>query len=132
MLKGKGYNILIPRCLRSLRRGGKWNGEVNVLFTSYIFVEFDYDITEVDYYTINKVPDVINILGMDGQLISLSDDEVSYIKMLSYGGKIIPILTLEEVRDMFGDNYTYDARQKRCKVTFDFMGKVKTLMLSTK
>ncbi len=102
-----------------------------MIFPSYVFIELDDDLTSIDYYIIKKTPNVISILDMDDVPISLNEDEASYIRMLSNGGKAIPILNIEDIEDgVFGDVCDYDARQKRCKVRFDFLGKPKELTLS--
>lgn len=130
-----GYKILNPRVIRILRRNGKWQEKMQQLFPSYLFIELDKELDNLDYSKIKKVPNVINILGTDKKPIKLSDEEVRYIKFLNNDGRALkPIkdldLFLHELKEFNCKVVNLDKRQKRVKISLTFLGEQKEIIFS--
>ncbi len=45
MLSRQGYMTIVPSCNRLQRKGGKWNLIERLLFTSYVFIAIDEELT---------------------------------------------------------------------------------------
>ncbi len=130
-LRKKGFKASVVQEVRTLRSGGKWNDITYILFPSYIFVTVD--LTSECYYSIKKIPHIIQFLGR-GKPTPLNTSEQiiiskrtqediiepSVVKILN--NRVIPISGF-----LFENKVNIlqlDKRQKRVKVEMTILGEV--------
>lgn len=85
-IQSLGYTAYVPREERQIRKRGKWHSQINMIFSSYVFLDTDFIITNHLYYQLKKIDGFIRILG---QPSPLSATESEQIKWLCNNGNII-------------------------------------------
>lgn len=132
-LMSKGFKAMAPMRILLIRRGGKWHRYEALVFTSYIFVEFDY--SDKAYYDIKSCTGVIRLLGAENKPESMAEHEQMYIRWIWNQGKAIEpsiaYITLDnsvlissgiliKLKDKI---VSYQKRQRRAIVRLNFLGK---------
>lgn len=84
-IESLGYTAYVPREERQIRKRGKWHSQINMIFSSYVFLDIDF-ITSHLYYQLKKIDGFIRVLGEPSPL---SPTESEQIKWLCNNGNII-------------------------------------------
>lgn len=131
-LSNIGYDVKIPERLMTIRRGGMWNPERQVVFSGYIFLDAD-NVKPEDYYRIKNTAGVINFIG-GGEPSKMSEAERQYINWLwNNGAPIQPsgmCITDEGecigvsgiLKEYQGEYLSVNVRQSRVKVKIPIHG----------
>lgn len=136
-LKKYNYSVYVPSKIMLERRLGSVKSVNKIIFVGYVFVELD-EMTEVDYYNLKHTAGVTKILDVN---YPLNESEEEFIKWLNNGGRAISpsLVTMDNghLKIVSGKLAEYECyitwfniRQKRARITFEFMGKVKRIVLA--
>lgn len=132
-----GYTAYVPREEQQIRRRGKWNSQINMIFSNYVFLETN-EISAEDYYNLKRIDGFLRILGSPSPL---SKTESEQIKWLCNNGNIIApshYIIDENGNIRFTDGVVknlqhlivdYRLRQKRVKLRITVEGKAFTVTL---
>lgn len=80
-LNRQGIRALVPKEDRMIRSGGAWTRKEYILFSSYVFLEMDYNAD--NYYRVRNLPGVIRFLGDGNGPSRLSYLEAEWIRLLT-------------------------------------------------
>jgi transcription antitermination factor NusG len=83
-----GFRTIAPQELNYIRRGGKWQRELRLLFQGYVFIKLDY--SGAKYHQVRCVSQVIRFLGDSESPSYLIDDEAALIERLSLQPTVLP------------------------------------------
>ena len=139
-LKRLGFDIKAPEKIMNIRHGGVWRNQKYLIFTGYIFLDMNKEITPEDYYSIKNTDGVINFLGK-GKPSIMTEDERQYINWLWNGGDPIKpskvyktvtgaIMVMSGMLKKYpGEYIDFDIRRRRAKVKISFCGVQKKVTL---
>lgn len=80
-LQKRGFSAVVPTENRVIRKGGKWNQQIYIVFTGYVFVYMNYSWSK--YYAMSGIYGIIKILGGGQNPTPLSKNEAEFILKLS-------------------------------------------------
>lgn len=80
-LRKRGFSAVVPTENRVIRKSGKWNQQIYIVFTGYVFVYMNYSWSK--YYAMSGIYGIIKILGGGQNPTALSKNEAEFISKLS-------------------------------------------------
>lgn len=125
-LQNVGIHALVPVEERTIRVKGEWISKEYILFSSYVFIEVNFDASA--WYKVSNIPNVIKWLGDQKEPTPLPYLEVEWIRMLSNEGKLLKpsdvivhqdgsMEVLKGILCLFkGKIKSFNKRQRRCEV----------------
>jgi transcriptional antiterminator NusG len=136
---GDRFKVLVPKRKLRERKAGVWHDTIRNLFPGYVL--FGGEIDWADYYAIKNTPGILKFLRHGNDFISISDQEMLWIKKLTINGDEIgasdvfiqndkveiidgPLMSME------GKIIEVNKRKGRVKVLLDFLGESRTIELA--
>ena len=80
-LRSRGFTATVPIESRMIRKGGNWTHQKYILFSGYVFLYMNYELSK--YYVLKGLYGVIKILGGGKFPTPLSESESEFILKLS-------------------------------------------------
>ena len=135
-LRKQGFNAVLPTVQEYIRRGGKWSIHEKIIFTQYIFIQFEP--SEKSYYKIRNIDGIVRFLGYNQPL---KNSEQKYIEWLENDGNPIEpskiyvtasgdkMIMSGILRKYSGNEIEYNLRQRKASIFIEIAGKMHRITL---
>lgn len=134
-----GFNVIVPRRILKEQKNREWKSVERILIPGYVFVQAE--MTAENYYTLEAVPGLINILrGASADPEPVPENEMKVIFSLTRDSDLVGISDIYyegqdikvasgPLQGMEGNIVKVDKRRFRAKVKFTIAGNEKVIEL---